>query len=389
MVEGLSDGSGVGDFEAVRVLIVDDDALVLRTLTRILERAGFSDVTTETDSTRVVPGRLDEAFDAVLLDLHMPQVDGFEIMRALVEHVGPEGYAPILVLTGDQRADVRERALASGAKDFVQKPFDPTEVVARLRNVVHTGRMHRRLRSFNEALAIRVEERTADVVAAKLELLDRLARAGEYRDDQTGLHAARVGVLSGMLAGEIGLDEERARMIAEAAPLHDIGKIGIPDAILLKKGPLTDEEFQTIRNHAVIGSGILSGSRFDLLQTAERIARTHHEHWSGNGYPHGLAGEAIPVEGRIVSVADAFDSLTSDRPYRAACSHDAALEEILRWRGRQFAPDVVDALCRLHRRGALETIPAATRAVAEATRTQGSGVEGVAADKSGGAARAG
>jgi putative two-component system response regulator len=344
---------GPDDMGDVRVLIVDDDPLIGRALSRILAHAGFEDIVVEIDPRRVMAERLDEGFDAVLLDLHMPEVDGFEIMQALVERTGPEGYAPILVLTGDQRADVRERALASGAKDFVQKPFESTEVVARLRNLVHTGRMHRHLRSFNEVLAARVEERTADVVAAKIELLDRLARAGEYRDDQTGMHAARVGVLSGMLAIEVGLDEERVTMIEQAAPLHDIGKIGIPDAILLKTGPLTEQEFEIIRRHAVIGAGILSGSRFDLLQTAERIALTHHEHWNGRGYPAALAGDAIPVEGRIVSVADALDSLTNDRPYRKACSLQDALEEIIRWRGRQFPPEVVDALCRLHRGGQL------------------------------------
>lgn len=351
------------DAEGVRVLIVDDDHLVGRTLSRILARAGFHDVTVETDPAQAMDADRFETFDAILLDLHMPQVDGFDVLQRVVERTGPEGYAPVLVLTGDQRIDIRERALASGAKDFVQKPFEPTEVVARLRNLVQTGRMHRRLRSFNEALTQRVEERTADVVAAKLEVLERLARAGEYRDDQTGMHAARVGILSGMLARDLALSEERAAMIEQAAPLHDIGKIGIPDAILLKEGPLTDDEFVVIRNHTIIGAGILSGSGFDLLQTAERIAITHHEHWNGNGYPAGLSAESIPVEGRIVSVADAFDSLTNDRPYRKACPHGDAIQEIVRWRGRQFAPAVVDAICRLHQRGTLGDSTATSRCV--------------------------
>ena len=343
----------IDDAQGVRVLVVDDDHLVGRTLSRILARAGFHDVEVETDPAHVLEEDRFETFDAILLDLHMPEVDGFDILQRVVDRTGPEGYAPVLVLTGDQRIDVRERALASGAKDFVQKPFEPTEVVARLRNLVHTGRMHRRLRSFNEALTQRVEERTADAVAAKLEVLERLARAGEYRDDQTGMHAARVGTLSGMLAVELGLSDERTDTIEKAAPLHDIGKIGIPDEILLKEGPLTDEEFVVIRNHTIIGAGILSGSGSDLLQTAERIALTHHEHWNGNGYPAGLAAESIPIEGRIVAVADAFDSLTNHRPYQKACPHEAAIEEIVRWRGRQFAPAIVDAICRLHQRGEL------------------------------------
>lgn len=336
-----------------RVLIVDDDVAVGRALTRILERAGVSDVTVETDPAAALRRRDARDFDAIMLDLHMPEIDGFDLMRTFVQQIGTERYAPILVLTGDSRIDVRERALASGAKDFVQKPFEPTEVVARIRNLIDTQQMHQRLHSFNEVLTARVEERTADVVAAKLEVLDRLARAGEYRDDMTGMHAARVGALAGLLAGELGLGEEVVMNVEQAAPLHDIGKIGIPDAILLKEGSLTDREIRVIRQHTIIGAGILSGSRFDLLQTAETIALTHHEHWNGAGYPHGLAGEDIPEEGRIVAVADAFDSLTNDRPYRRACSHSRAIEEIVRCRGRQFAPDVVDALCRLHRCGVL------------------------------------
>ncbi|MDX1493647.1 MAG: HD domain-containing protein [Longimicrobiales bacterium] len=251
---------------------------------------------------------------------------------------------------------MRERALESGAKDFIQKPFEPTEVVARLRNIVATARMHRRLTSFNDVLTARVKEQTADLLAAKLEVMERLAKAGEYRDDMTGRHARRVGILAGLIAREMGLNEERAVTIERAAPLHDIGKIGVPDGILLKEGALTEDELDIIRRHTLIGGAILSGSSFTLLQTAERIALTHHEFWDGSGYPNRLAGEDIPVEGRITSVADAFDSLTNDRPYRKACSQELAIEEILRWRSRQFDPAAVDALVRLYRRGTLEEV---------------------------------
>lgn len=339
-----------------RVLVVDDDIAIGRALERTLARAEITDVVVESDPRMALRRQDARAFDAILLDLHMPEVDGFDLMRTFVDQIGEEDYAPILVLTGDDRIDIRERALESGAKDFVQKPFEPTEVIARLRNLIDTARMHRRLRSFNDELAMRVEEKTADVVAAKLEVLDRLARAGEYRDDMTGKHAQRVGTLCGLLAREMGLDEEAATNIERAAPLHDIGKIGVPDSILLKEGSLTEAELENIRRHTLIGAGILSGSGFALLQTAECIALTHHEHWNGDGYPHGLSGEDIPVEGRITAVADAFDSLTNDRPYRKAASHDEAIEEIVRCRGAHFAPDVADAICRLYRRGILSEI---------------------------------
>lgn len=335
--------------ERTRVLIVDDEISVCRTLERILRRTDIDEIVVETDPRIAREHHDARDFDAIMLDLHMPEVDGFSLMGTFVDQIGDGAYAPILVLTGDHSIDVRERALASGAKDFVQKPFEPTEVVARLRNLVDTVRMHRRLASFNEVLATEVEEKTAGLVEANLEVLERLARAGEYRDDMTGKHAQRVGTLSGLLAREIGLDEPTALDIRRAAPLHDIGKIGISDTILLKEGSLTPDELEIIRGHTIIGAAILSGSDSSLLQTAERIAITHHEHWNGEGYPNRLSGENIPVEGRITAVADAFDSLTNDRPYRRATSHERAIEEIIRCRGRQFTPDIVDALCRLHK----------------------------------------
>jgi putative two-component system response regulator len=355
----------MGDLTDAPVLVVDDDKKMGKVLSRILGRAGFTDVSVETDPHAAVERCKHRDFDAILLDLHMPGVDGFGVMSMLAEQRGSEDYSPILVLTGDQRVDVKERALASGARDFVEKPFEPTEVVARLRNLVETRRLHRRLRSFNTALAVSVAERTAEVVAAKLEVLERLARAGEYRDDMTGMHAKRVGRLSGLLARELRIDHERAVMIEQAAPLHDIGKIGVSDAILLKQGALTEEEVIAIRRHTSMGAAILSGSDLDLMQTAERIALTHHEHWNGLGYPQGLKECEIPLEGRIVAVADAFDSMTNDRPYRRAYSAERAVVEILRWRGTQFAPDMVDALCRLHMSGVLARPRAEVRAADE------------------------
>lgn len=344
------------DRSDTRILIVDDEIAVGRALERIFLRADVDEVVVETDSQMAIRRQDARDFDAILLDLHMPVVSGFELMEAFTEQMGDEAYAPILVLTGDHRVDIRERALASGAKDFVQKPFEPTEVVARVRNMIDTVRMHRRLHSFNELLAARVREQTADLLAAKLEVLERLARAGEYRDDMTGKHAQRVGTLSGLIAREMGLGAEASTNIERAAPLHDIGKIGISDSILLKEGSLTDTELETIRRHTIIGGAILSGSEFPLLQAAERIALTHHEHWNGAGYPDGLSGDDIPVEGQITAVADAFDSLTNDRPYRRACSHEKAIAEIVRWRGRQFAPEAVDALTRLYEKGILDEI---------------------------------
>ncbi|MBT8488261.1 MAG: response regulator, partial [Gemmatimonadetes bacterium] len=187
-----------------RILVVDDEAPIARALDRILTRAGFGEIVVETDPNRALRSADARDYDAILLDLHMPGVDGFDLMGRFVEQIGEEAYAPIIVITGDRRFNVRERALESGAKDFLQKPFEPAEVVARLRNIIETARMHRRLTSFNELLTQRVDQQTAGLVAAKLEVVERLAKAGEYRDDMTGKHARRVGTLAGLLARDMG-----------------------------------------------------------------------------------------------------------------------------------------------------------------------------------------
>lgn len=329
------------------IVVVDDDTRLCRLLERILGNAGFTRIRTFTDPERALAAIDIHELDALLLDLVMPDLTGFEVMARLASRLGPDEFLPILVLTGELDADLRKRALDSGAKDFVFKPFDATEVVARLRNLVQTNRLHRRLRSFNALLSLKVEERTADLLQAKLEILHRLVRAAEYRDDITGRHAIRVGHLSGLLARGLGLDGERARTIARGAPLHDIGKIGIPDAILHKPGPLTSEEERVMASHTRIGAEILGGSDFELLEVAESIALSHHERWDGSGYPRGLAAEEIPVEGRIVAVADAFDCMTHDRPYRMGRRAITAIEEIERCAGTHFDPDVSAVLVGL------------------------------------------
>jgi putative two-component system response regulator len=192
-----------------------------------------------------------------------------------------------------------------------------------------------------------VAERTRDLEQARFEILDRLALAEEYRDDVTQEHARRIGRTCSLLARELGLPDENAELLRRAAPVHDVGKIGIPDAILLKPGKLDDAEFERIKTHTTIGAEILSGGSSPLLQTAERVALTHHERWDGQGYPRGLSGEQIPLIGRIAAVADVFDALTHDRPYKHAWPVEESVDEIVCERGRQFDPSVVKAFSRL------------------------------------------
>jgi putative two-component system response regulator len=324
-----------------RILIVDDQEPNIRLLERLLRDRGFKSVRSTTDPRQVVPLCEEMEPDLILLDLHMGGMDGFEVLRAI--RPATNGfYLPILVLTADITSEAKQRALSMGAKDFVTKPFDLLEVQLRIENLIETRFLHRELRDRNVSLEERVAVRTQELEDARFEIVERLARATEYRDDDTHQHTQRVGRTSGRLAKILDLSEGLVDLIHRAAPLHDVGKIGIPDGVLLKPGKLTAEEFDMIKHHTTIGAAILSGSPSPLLQVAEEIASTHHERWDGTGYT-GLAGEVIPLSGRIVAVADAFDAMTHDRPYRKAISTAAASEEIERLSGQQFDPMVVKA----------------------------------------------
>jgi putative two-component system response regulator len=263
---------------------------------------------------------------------------------------------PFLVLTADATEETKRRALSVGARDFLTKPLDQIELLLRVRNLLQVQQLQGRLREQNESLEDEVFERTRDLEQARLEMLDRLALAAEYRDDDTQEHAWRIARSCALLASRLGLPDRGVELIRRAAPLHDIGKIGIPDAILLKPGKLTDLEFERIKTHTTIGAEILSGSRSPLLRLAERIALTHHERWDGLGYPRGLSGDEIPLAGRIVAVADAFDALTHERPYKEAWPLEKAVREILAQAGRQFDPGVVDAFSRLDHHTLLSSV---------------------------------
>lgn len=333
--------------EDARILVVDDRRSNVLLIERILAHAGYRNVVSTTDPCRAVQLFLDSAPDLVLLDLHMPRLDGIALLSELQPHIGPKCYLPVLVLTADTTPELRNRALSLGAKDFLTKPIDSTEVVLRIRNLIETRSLHQRLLHRNETLESRVRERTRELEEAHLETLDRLARAAEYRDDNTGRHIQRVGHMSALLAEHLGFPERTVGLMRRAAPLHDVGKIGVPDQVLLKPGKLTVEEFEIVKAHTVIGSSILSGSSSEVLSYAEEIARSHHERWDGGGYPAGLAAEAIPMSGRVVAVVDVFDALTHERPYKRAWSVEDALEEIRSQSGRQFDPDVVAVFLRL------------------------------------------
>jgi putative two-component system response regulator len=330
-----------------RILILDDEPANVEFLQHVLSVEGYGALLGSTDAEAAATDLDKLAPDLILLDLMMPGCDGFRFMQLLRERLPAGDYLPVLVVTGDSSAEVRRRALAAGAADFLLKPLSPAEVRLRVRNLLHMRFLHTELRGHNARLEERVAERTAALDRARHEILDRLARAAEFRDDQTGQHTQRVGRLAARLGQVLGLAPEDVELIRRAAPLHDIGKIGIPDSILLKDGPLTPEERATMETHTTIGARILSGGDDPLLRLAEEIALSHHERWDGKGYPRRLGGTDIPLTGRIVMAADVFDSLTHVRPYKGAWTVREALAEFRAGAGSQFDPAVVEALARV------------------------------------------
>ncbi len=324
-----------------KILAVDDEPANVRLLEGILKREGYTKIRSVVDSRQVLPQFVTFEPDLILLDLAMPHLDGFAVMKQLVPRIQQGAYLPILILTADITLEAKQQALSCGAKDFLTKPFDRTEVILRINNLLETRFLHRQLQSQNQMLDAKVLERTRELEVARIEILERLALAAEYRDDVTGQHTRRVGEISGILARALMLPDEQIELIRRAAPMHDIGKIGVSDTILLKPGKLTAEEFGVMKTHTTIGARIQSGSVSPLLQMAEVIALSHHEKWDGTGYL-GLMGTAIPREGRIVAVADVFDALTNARPYKPAFPNEQAFEIIREGSGTQFDPEIVE-----------------------------------------------
>jgi putative two-component system response regulator len=271
-------------------------------------------------------------------------MDGFQVMEALKE-LEPGGYLPVLVITAQPGHKLR--ALQAGAKDFVSKPFELAEVLARVQNMLEVRLLHKQLHDFNDALEQRVRERTADLQESYLETIFTLTRAAEHKDVETGMHVQRISYYSREFARLLGLDEEFVGRIFFASPMHDIGKIGIPDHILLKAGEFTPEEWEVMNGHSAIGARILGSSKSPLLLMGAEIALDHHEHWDGSGYPNGKRGKAIPLAARIVNVCDIYDAIRSRRPYKPPFGHQRAVDIITRGDGRSqpehFDPVILSA----------------------------------------------
>ncbi len=330
------------NFLKSKILIIDDEPANIELLEDILEEEGYTYFRSTLDSRKAIDMYKEMNPDLVLLDLNMPYLDGFQVMDQL-KKLEQDSYAPILVLTAQSDRNTRLRALAAGARDFIGKPFDITEVTQRITNMLEIRLLHNHVRDQNRLLELKVKDRTYELEETRQEAILRLGRAAEYRDNETGMHVIRMSRLSARLAKEIGLSDKECQLILQASPMHDVGKIGIPDEILLKPEKLNENEWQTMKKHPEIGAKILSGSRSELMQMAESIALTHQERWDGSGYPYGLKEEAIPLAGRIVAVADVFDALTSKRYYKDAFSVEESMNIIEENSGKDFEPRLVHA----------------------------------------------
>jgi putative two-component system response regulator len=328
----------------MRVLIVDDSRSSLAMIGTIIKAATDAEIDACLLPREALERSEHTQYDLVLVDHIMPEMDGVQFTSALRAR---ESYrlVPIIMVTSDMDRNTRIEAIRAGATDFVNKPFDPTELQARVANLLTLRAAQVELADRANWLAREVELATAHLLAREEEIIWRLARAIEYRDGDTGEHVSRVAQISQLIAGGIGLSPERCRMIYLAAPLHDIGKIGIADAILGKPGKLTPEEFKIMREHVTIGARILENGSSELIRTAELIAQSHHERWDGAGYPDKLSGTDIPIEARVVAIADVFDALCSERPYKPAWPIDKAYTEIVACSGTHFDPACVASFC--------------------------------------------
>jgi putative two-component system response regulator len=323
------------------IMAVDDELVNLKLLDKMLRPQGYEHLVLVEDSRRVVSLYRDMQPDLILLDLNMPHLDGYEVMAQL-QALGDPLLPPIVILTALQGKEHLFKALGAGARDYLTKPFDRTELLMRVRNLLDVHGAHRLLTDQAHTLDALVRTQTEELRRTRLEVIRRLGMAAEYRDEETGNHILRMSHVCALLARALDWSEAECELMLNASPMHDIGKIGIPDAILLKPGKLDADEWAVMKTHPSKGARLLEGDDSELMRMARDIALTHHEKWDGSGYPNGLAGPAIPLAGRIAALADVFDALTAQRPYKKAWTLEAAVEWIVQQRGQHFDPAVVD-----------------------------------------------
>ena len=347
-----------------KIMIVDDEDLVIRVVRRFLSADGYTKFVTLTDPRLALKTIAREKPDVVLLDIMMPHITGLDLLKVRQKTLSLQ-HIPFIILSANSENQIKREALKLGATDFLSKPVDPSDLTVRVQNALMVKRHHDHLINYAAELEKQVGIRTEQIERSREQIIHCLARAAEYRDNETGEHVIRVGKYCSVIARQLGFEPGYCREIELAAQLHDVGKIGIPDSVLLNPGKLSHEEFDImkthcdlgtqimeplasgdgdrVRAHAEVGGFIMDGVDSPMLELAVVIAQTHHEKWDGTGYPNQLKGENIPIEGRICCVADVYDALCSERPYKPKFPIKKCLEIMLSERGTRFDPIVLDA----------------------------------------------
>ncbi len=328
------------DINDAKILIVDDNQANVALLEALLDEDDYPNIYSTTDPFQVMPMFNEQQFDLILLDIRMPGMSGIEILHDLRLVVGDD-YLPVIVLTAQTDEATRRQALEAGAKDFITKPFSDWEVLLRVRNTLQTRLYYTRQILRADLLENEIRERTREIRENQFEIVQRLGVAGELRDNETGAHVKRMSHICGFLATKRNLGFDYSEHLLYASTMHDVGKIGIPDSILLKSGSLNEHEWQVMQQHPKIGAKIIGNHNSKLISLAREVALFHHEKWDGTGYPHGISGDSIPISAQIAAVSDVFDALTSERPYKSAWPVEKAAQEIENCAGTHFEPKTV------------------------------------------------
>lgn len=334
------------DLHSAPIYIVDDEPVNLQLLERILSSSGYTNITCLQSPFEVIEKFRRKRPSLILLDINMPGLNGFGVLDRLKKEFLSR-LPPIVFITAQDCQKFRAKAYEEGVLDYISKPFNRVELLSRVKNLLSLHSAYQKLEFRNQSLEEMVEQRTHKLWETQLEVVQKLGRAAEYRDNETGAHILRMSHTSALLAKSMGCRDDFAKLILYASPMHDIGKIAIPDHILLKPGKLTPGEWEIMKSHTTIGASILQGSHSGLMKLASEISMHHHEKWDGSGYPDGMEKDAIPLSCRIIAVADVFDALVSDRPYKKAWPVKEAQEFIHENSGRHFDPDVVEIFIRV------------------------------------------